>query len=348
MRRNVFGLIHRKFSCTGIGAVILVILVLVGIGTGAGFWLHGKKDKPVMRIGTYAVPQEHLALYETDLRAKVSSYFYNTYHQDPNEEGFWEKTFHGESPSVVLREEAMNALLQDTVERMEAVNYGIAADITLDEIKKSLEIENKRRAEPGQITYGPETYGLMEYISRTQMEVRDALKEKLLETELKPTKEQLREVYDNTDPSYFDRGCKARVGIYMYYGMKVGEFPEELALAWKLVKEEVEKGTEPEAILEAVRAGCSASIEYEEVEYDTSQMPRDNERLAWLADQTRELSPGQCSGVVDYGTSQGMFWVLDKTDYGKAGFEESEPLLINLWINENYPKYLNQRMDAYR
>ena len=46
------------------------------------------------------------------------------------------------------------------------------------------------------------------------MEVRDALKEKLLETRLKPTKEQLQELYEQADAAYLDKGCKARVGIY--------------------------------------------------------------------------------------------------------------------------------------
>ena len=41
MRRNVFGLIHRKFSCTGIGAVILVILVPVAtLAAGVIIWLR--------------------------------------------------------------------------------------------------------------------------------------------------------------------------------------------------------------------------------------------------------------------------------------------------------------------
>lgn len=348
MRLKAFGLNPKKLSRTGIAVRILLGLVLIGMLVGAGIWLHGKTDKPVMRIGTYAITQEHLALYKADLRASVSSYFYQTYQQDPNEEGFWDTAFQGEIPSAVLQEEAMNALLSDTVERIEAAKYGIVVDVTLDDIKKSLEKENKRRAEPGQTAYGPKTYGLMEYISRTQMEVRDALKEKLLETRLKPTKEQLEELYDHADPSYFDRGCKARVGIYMYYGMKVGEFPEELDSVWSFVREELEKGTEPEAIIEAAGERFSSPVEYEEVEYDTNQIPRDNEELAWLAEQTRELSAGQCSGVLDYGASQGILKVLDKTDYEKAGFEESETILTNLWINEEYPKYLNQCMDAYR
>lgn len=348
MRLSAFRLKPKKLTRTGMAVRILLGAALIGMLAAAGFWLHKKTDQPLMRIGTYAITQEHLALYEEDLRAKVSSYFYQTYQQDPNEEGFWDMSFQGEIPSVVLREEAVNALLSDTVERIEAAKCGIDVDITLDDIKKSLKEENERRSEPGQIAYGPDSYGLMEYISKTQMEARDALKEKLLETRLKPTKEQLQELYDHSDPAYFDKGRKARVGVYMYYGMKVGEYPRELNSVWAFVREELLKGTEPEAVVQAAGNRFSTPIEYEEVEYDTNQMPRDNEQLAWLADETKDLEAGQISEVLNYGASQGLLKVLDKTDYGKADFEEAETLLTNLWINESYPKYLEQCMEAYR
>lgn len=348
MRVSAFRLKPKKLSRAAAAGSILLGLALIGMLVGAGFWLHKRTDKTVMRIGTYAISQEHLALYEEDLRAKVSSYFYQTYQQDPNEEGFWDMSFEGEVPSEVLREEALHALLSDTVERIEAAKFGIDVDITLDDIRKSLKEENERRSDPGQISYGPETYGLMEYISKMQMETRDALKEKLLETSLKPTKEQLLTLYDNSDPSYFDRGCKARVGIYMYYGMKVGEYPPELALVWDFVSGELDKGTESEAVIQEAGERFSVPIEYEEVEYDTNQMPRDNEQLAWLAEETKDMEAGQYSGVLDYGASQGILKVLDKTDYGRASFEESETLLTNLWINENYPNYIEQCMEAYR
>ncbi len=41
----------------------------------------------------------------------------------------------GETPSQVLRTEAVNALFTDTVERIEAAKYEIEVDITLDDIK---------------------------------------------------------------------------------------------------------------------------------------------------------------------------------------------------------------------
>ena len=154
MRRMAFRLKLEKLSYPNAVMCILLGLLMAGV-VASGIWLYKKADKPVMRIGNYAITREHLALYQDDLRAKVSSYFYQTYQQDPNEKGFWDSTIGGETPSQVLRTEAVNALFTDTVERIEAAKYEIEVDITLDDIKKSLDRENKRRAEPGQTAYGP-------------------------------------------------------------------------------------------------------------------------------------------------------------------------------------------------
>lgn len=134
MRRMAFRLKLEKLSYPNAVMCILLGLLMAGM-VASGIWLYKKADKPVMRIGNYAITREHLALYQDDLRAKVSSYFYQTYQQDPNEKGFWDSTIGGETPSQVLRTEAVNALFTDTVERIEAARYEIEVDITLDDIK---------------------------------------------------------------------------------------------------------------------------------------------------------------------------------------------------------------------
>ena len=320
-------------------------LVLVLFGAGI-LWLK-RPSYEVMKIGRSTITQDHLALYENDCRAQVASDFYNKYQLDPNKDGFWETQVHGETPKEVLRQMAMDRLVRDTVERVKASQYGISADITLKDLKRSLEKENKKRQSSEGISYGPGQYGLMEYISRTQMEVRDELKGKLMEERLKPSQEQLKELYDDADPSLFDKGCRARIGIYMYYGMKAGEYPEELKKVWSFVEKELAERKEPGDIIHGLNQWPEARIEYEEVEYDTSDFPRDNQEMAWLAEQTRFMEPGQSSGVLDYGASQGILQVLDKHDYGRAGYEESVTLLRNMWLEKAYEEYIKQCMEEY-
>ena len=98
MRRMAFRLKLEKLSYPNAVMCILLGLLMAGV-VASGIWLYKKADKPVMRIGNYAITREHLALYQDDLRAKVSSYFYQTYQQDPNEKGFWDSTIGGETPS---------------------------------------------------------------------------------------------------------------------------------------------------------------------------------------------------------------------------------------------------------
>ncbi len=94
MRRMAFRLKLEKLSYPNAVMCILLGLLMAGM-VASGIWLYKKADKPVMRIGNYAITREHLALYQDDLRAKVSSYFYQTYQQDPNEKGFWDSTIGG-------------------------------------------------------------------------------------------------------------------------------------------------------------------------------------------------------------------------------------------------------------
>lgn len=326
--------------------VIMAAVLIIAFFVAVTRWLQ-KPSYEVVKMGDYAITQDHLALYETDCRAQVASYFYNKYQLDPNEDGFWDTLVQGEIPREVLKQKAMDRLAWDTAERLNASQYGIPADITLKDIKRSLEGENKKRQYSLSVSYGPGQYGLMEYISRTQMEIRDELKGKLLEERLKPSKEQLQELYSSADPVLFDKGCKARVGIYMYYGMKAGEYPKELKKVWSFVEKGIAEGKEPPDIVNEVNAGSEISIEYEEAEYDTADFPRDNQEMAWLAEQTRFMEPGQSTGVLDYGASQGILKVLDKQDYGKAEYEESVTLLRNLWLEKAYQEYIEQCVKEY-
>lgn len=323
------------------GIVLCMVLFMAGI------WLYKEKSAVIMKIDNYAITQNHLALYENEFRAEVTSYFYQEYQLNPNKENFWETEVGGEKPAEVLKQKAMDRLVYDTVERITASQYGISSDITLKDITESLEKENVNRQSSSNRSYGPSQYGMMEYISRTQMEVRDELKEKLLEDTLRPTDEQLRAVYNSADPALFDQGCKARVGVYMFYGMAVGEYPEELKSVWNFVDKEFAQGTSPADIIAEVNEMSEVKIEYEEVAYDTADIPRDNQEMAWLAEQSRYMEPGEISGVLDYGASQGILTVLDKSDYGSAEYEDSITLLRNLWLERAYPEYINQCMNNY-
>lgn len=335
MKRRV----HRRNII--VGTVIILFLLMAGI------WLYLKPSDTIIRLDHYAFTKDHLALYENEFRAEVTSYFYREYRLDPNEEAFWTTEVNGETPAALLQKKAMDSLVYDTVERIEAAKYGVTSPITLKEIKAALEQENTGRQSSAGPSYGPDQYGLTEYISRTQMGVRDSLKEKLLAGTLKPTSEQLKSVYDNADPTLFDNGCSAKVGLFMYYGMKAGEYPKELEAVWACVNRGLAEGKTPADIITEANELTEIRIEYEEVEYDTANIPRDNQEMTWLAEETRYLKPGETSGILDYGASQGILTVLAQTDYGRADFEESQSLLTNLWLEQAYPEYINQCMNNY-
>lgn len=328
------------------GVVVTAIGVALGVAGIAGTVLFKERSETVLKLGRYKITRNHLELYENDLRAQITSYFYNQYQADPNEDGFWERSFGGEVPKTMLRQKALDQLVCDTVERIEASEHGIDVDITRNEMEKSLKKINEARKDSDTIAYGPSEYGLEEYLSRTQMETEDALKEELLKEELIPSEEELRVLYQQNQ-ALFDKGSKAVVGVCMYYGMKVGEYPEELKEIWDYVGTELNAGKDPASVVEETNRRFHTQIAYDEAEYDTSHLPRDSQEISWLVEQTQTMQAGDVSQVLDYGASQGVLKVLEKTDYGTYTFEESKTYLTNLWLQESYPAYIRKCAEKY-
>lgn len=332
-----FGIRFKRIGM--IAAAIMMCLLL--------FQKYSQEDV-IVHIGGYAITKEHLELYENDCRAKVSDYFYQTYQQDPNVPGFWDMDFEGNIPSDMLAKKALARLKEDVVERIEARKHGIETQITLKEIQKSLDEENKRRARNEEMTYGPDQYGIMEYISKTQMEARDALMDRLSEQELKPSSLELRALYGRVRLSDLWKGKRAVVGAYMYHGLKVSQFPDELKDVWPYLKNEVQTGVSPETAVSRVKERYGVDIAYEEVGYDTASMPRDHPAMEWLVVQTKALEAGKWSEVVEYEASQGILHMIESEDYGMASYEEAQDFLETMWMREKYPEYLNEKKREYK
>ncbi len=333
---------RKKVSRWLLAAAAVIGVMAVCMGRKA----FDRSSDAAISLEGYDITTDHLALYEKDLRSTVSSYFYQVYHLDPNEEGFWEKEVDGQTPGQVLKERARAQAILDTVERIEARKHDIDIPVTLEEMNRALE-EKNQAGEKGTGTYGPEQYGLAEYLSRTQLDAREALKEALLKDELAPSQEQLRQIYDNGDPEIFSKGFKARVGIYSYYSMKVGDYPEDLGQAWSFVTEAEAAGQKPEETIARVRETFGIEMDYEEVECDTDSLPRDNQEAAWLAEQIDGRERGWLSLPLEYGASQELIKVIDMEDYGTVSWEEAQGMLTSLWLEEAYPAYLRGRAEDY-
>ena len=233
------------------------------------------------------------------------------------------------------------------MERIEAEKHGIQTPVTLEEIEAARREENEERSGSAKVSYGPSQYGLAEYVSKTQMEAEDALKDVLLKGELAPSKADLSKLYDSTDKKLFQKGFRAKTGLYLYYGMKVGEYPETLQEVWPLVIKWDADGIKPAIIQKNVMEQYEIALEYEEVEVDTDCMPRDNQEIAWLVEHTQGKPEGWVSCPLAYGASQAVIKILEMEDYGTASLEEVKEYLVNLWINQKYSEYLDARMKEY-
>ncbi|MDO4296396.1 MAG: hypothetical protein Q4D90_09610, partial [bacterium] len=323
-----------------VGMLLAGSLCLVGCQKAEG----EAKSETVLELGGYAITEEHLALYEQDNRAAITSYYYQNYGLDSNAADFWETEVDGETPAQKLREQAMDEVALDTVERIEAVEHGISTPVTLEEIKEAMEEENEKR-QTASVVYGISEYGLMEYISRTKMDTENALMEVLLEDELAPTDEELQSVYEAMDPLYFDKGFQAKVGVYMYHGVKVGEYPSILSDVWELVYEEISNGSTSSEILNKVKESFDIELSFDEVEFDSNEIGKDNDQMDWLLEQVRGKEVGWISTPLNYQASQGVLHLYEMESDGVAEWREAKPLLTNFWIQQEYPKYLQEKLE---
>lgn len=336
---KIWGGRMKKNKWIEITIISCMILVAVGI------IVYVKLPKTAFTVNGYKISEEHFDLYQNDKKAKVTSYFYSKYKADSNEKGFWKKSFNGEIPQDVLENEAKDQLISDTLARIIAKENGIDVAITLKDMEKDLMKENENRADGDGINYGPDQYGIMEYISKTQTELVDDLKEVLLEGELKPTETDLKKIYETQDKSWFDLGYKAKVGLFFYSSMSVQERPDGLDDAWNLLRRKWTSKSKPESIIAEIEGETGVALAYNEISFNTNEIGKDDTQLEWLSKLCKNAKEGELTEEGKEGTTYGVAVVLEREDFGYASFEESVTLLTNLWINQQYDKRIENEIN---
>lgn len=321
-------------------AVIAVCILLAAVcillsGTAAG-------EKTVFTVNGVGITPRHEQLYLDDVRAQVTAYYHAKFGADPNEEGFWQADFDGRTPAEYQRELAWRRLIRDTVERQLARENGLDVPLTLEEIDQAREARNQTAG----IRYGPEEYGVMEYIAQTQTQVRDSLKTALLAGDLAPTEADLYTLYQQADRVLLDKGYSATVGVIACGTMQVGVYPEALPQALELVKT-LWSGPERAAeVIAQVEERTGVTLEYSSVSFDTVSLQKEDDLLPKLAEGCRAVPAGGFSEPWESGVARGIAVVLEKDDRGMATFEEAQRALTNLWINENYDGYIERAVNA--
>ena len=302
-----------KWKRTQILIVGILFFSILGMSCGK------KKAEGLFRVAGYPVTEAQMEFYRQDNRASVYSYFQSHYGADGNGDEFWSTNFEGEIPEKILEERARKDAAYDVAVRAEARKLGIDTPVLWDEIEAVAGTQYDRQ---------------MEYLSKTGSALERQIKDQLLAQEEPETKE-LEELYEQTDPSYFDKGFEASVDLYLYVGMKVGTFPEKLDLACERLKEALEQGAQPQEAMKQVMDETGIQLEYSQVKLNTKQTQKDNEQERWLISLCENAGLG-ILGPAEYQNVKGMLNVTEYTDNGQWTLEESKTILTKMWVNQRY------------
>ena len=146
-------------------------------------------------------------------KSDVYRYFYQKYGVKDSE-NFWYTPCNGEIPIEKLKKKAFNNAKRCKVEQQLALSKGINTETSFDSIVSRIPKVNKERSEKikkGIVIYGPKKYTTRTYFLYIHDKMVYDLKEELRKKELKPTRENLQELSNNS--SSVDEN-------YMFYEMQ--------------------------------------------------------------------------------------------------------------------------------
>lgn len=195
-------MIRKQKTGAGILIVMLVsaLILLLG-GCGKEERLMGSDTVEdgtyLLTVDGYGVTEEEFLMFLRDQKAVAANYFWVNYEMQPDE-GFWEREADGTTPIEFARERALEAAVQAKEEFILAAERGILEYQDYNGMMDDMEKENADRAdkkEQGDAFYGISEFTPFTYYQYLNGNIRAEL-EHSQEEYSKPTKAQLREVYE--------------------------------------------------------------------------------------------------------------------------------------------------------
>lgn len=283
---------------------------------------------------------EELLVYADEERAAVTAQISQHYNLPGTGPSFWDTEYDGVTPREVLLDTAMEDLVRNKVIQQECITRGIVAPADFRELEQAMEEENAARqstADSGGVVYGTESYTLAQYNEYQMRMATDDLKEYLLENELAPTEQQLRDAYDSLDES-FKRKDFTCAGWSIAWPST--EDDETVAA---LVAEALES-TAP-ADLAAALADQLPGVTVEEFTFDSTEVHREDSTAIERSDILFFTEPGKCSSIF-YDAQPTVYYVTEKDGGGYYAFEESSRLGENKYINDAFEQFIDEKVAA--
>lgn len=323
----------RRRLAVGIG-VAAAVAAAGGIALAAAL-STGSELGTVNGLPFYA---EELLVYADEERAAVTAQISQQYDLPGTGPSFWDTEYDGVTPREVLLDTAMEDLIRNKVIQQECITRGIVAPADFRELEQAMEEENAARqstAASGGVVYGTESYTLAQYNEYQMTMATDDLKAYLLENELAPTEQQLRDAYDSLDESFKRKDFTCE-------GWSIAwPSTEDDEAAATLVAEALES-TAP-ADLPTVLADQLPGVMVEEFTFDSTEVHREDSTAIERSDILFFTEPGECSSIL-YDAQPTVYYVTEKDGGGYYAFEESSRLGENKYINDAFEQFIDEKV----
>jgi hypothetical protein len=284
-------------------------------------------------------------------RASVIDYFYRSYGAEYGE-NFWEADFNGENPEDTAKKRALQEIIKLKIELELVKQHGLIQGTSYDDLLGEMDKENKRRlaaVKAREPIYGPVQFDESTFMNYYISKLRNELKEKLSEDELKVSDEDLMRHYELVKGTLFtkeDRIKYQKISVSYREDVQSNTNNQKKQLAKRLmdsIKLLLEKGEKMDEAARKLQAENKAfTVQYTEADFnnDTASIYFKSQPVLYsvLADS---LKADQISPVFDEAL-QGeyvLIKVMERETGGHKSFDENKR---NVWKN-----YLDITYDAY-
>ena len=316
--------------------IFLAIIVIIVFFIGSIIFFFSK-NKPLGKINGIPFYSEELLMYAEQSRALVSAQYSAKYNISSAGSDFWDTDYGDGSPKKWLLDAAMKELVYNKVIQQECVTRGIVAPADFRELKKAMEQENESRSQAlaqGNGVFGTTAYTISQYNDYVMSFAKDDLKAYLLENDLAPTEQQLRDAYDSLDESFKRKD-------YSCSGFRI-VLPNDL-IKPKDIQEQITSLISQNYTMEQIAE--QLQLEMSPFTFDSSNIHREdtfssslNEILFFI--EKNEVSP------IQYEPETVLYFVAEKNGGGYYSFEESSGLGQNKYINDAFEQFISDKTSA--
>lgn len=337
---------NRSVIFAGIVSIVIVAAIVI---SAIAFFSRTLQHEYVAKVNGEPIEEKEFLRQLNLERATTANYFKQKYNAEVNGD-FWTRNFGGEVPAQYAKERTLKECISVKVQQALAKEQGLIEDITYSTFLKKLAEENKTRKDAvknHQVIYGPGQYDENGYFSHMFSNLVIQLKEKLLDSEFKPSDAELRKYYEKVKDIHYKKEDTVEFqAISISYGKEGGAFEDterkEAIERMKEIKARIDKGESFENI---------AKSNPDEIKVETKKVNDDSasaysKSAPQLFEAIRSISANQVSDVLDEINQRKVeiIKVIKREGGGYKAYEEFKDSLLLNYSSEKYNELLEKRI----